>query len=126
MLWWIVETSAIVICGAAAVGRTDQLWQRTDDLLRAFIRLVQMRGKGNMMISLTDDAVIGPQLDITSVRRVHVHTNGRTLWVDVDGICRLRVCRMQGTLIEVKGKKLFEEEQGAKVRKVGAAKQDAE
>ena len=48
-----------------------------------------------MNISLADDSVVGPQLDITAPEHgVEVKYDGSVLWVNVDGVCRLRVCRM--------------------------------
>lgn len=42
-------------------------------------------------IGVSNDDLIGPQLDIVAPEVVEVKYNGRTLWINVDGICRLRI-----------------------------------
>lgn len=50
-----------------------------------------------MNISLSDDQATGPQLDITAPDNVEVllREDGKVLWVNVDGVCRLRICRVE-------------------------------
>jgi hypothetical protein len=49
-----------------------------------------------MQISLSDDSIVGPQLDITAPEMVQVQLrdDGKVLWVNVDGVCRLRISRI--------------------------------
>ena len=44
-------------------------------------------------ISAQNDDLIGPQIDVVHPQAVEVKYNGTTLWVNVDGICRLRIGR---------------------------------
>ncbi len=48
------------------------------------------------IISYNVDPVIGPQIDITAPKAVEVEWNAAktVLWVNVDGVCRLRVCQI--------------------------------
>jgi hypothetical protein len=44
-------------------------------------------------IGISNDETVGPQLDIVAPQQVEVKYNGRTLWINVDGVCRLRIGR---------------------------------
>jgi hypothetical protein len=46
-------------------------------------------------ITLNDDPILGPQVDITGpVHGVQIQYSGSVLWVNVDGICRFRICQI--------------------------------
>lgn len=47
--------------------------------------------------TLTDDPVVGPMLEISKPEHgveIELSDAGRTLWVNVDGVCRLRISRI--------------------------------
>lgn len=54
-------------------------------------------------IHLQNDEDTGPQLDITFPQTVEVKYNGKTLWINVDEICRLRISRSQAVTFDVEG-----------------------
>jgi hypothetical protein len=61
--------------------------------------------KSTAEIILTNEPIIGPQLDIATPLGVEVETNVERsiVWVNVDGVCRLRVCRIpKGKLTGIK------------------------
>lgn len=47
------------------------------------------------MISVQADEDVGPQMDIAKPQIVEVKYDGKTLWINVDGVCRLRVTRVK-------------------------------
>ena len=51
------------------------------------------------------EELIGAAVDITApnVVEVKVRDDGRVLWVNVDGICALRVCMIPHIVIDVAG-----------------------
>lgn len=52
-------------------------------------------------ISLSDDHLVGLQMDITAPTKgveVLVHTS--VIHINVDGICRLRICRIPRIIVE--------------------------
>lgn len=54
-------------------------------------------------IMLTDNSLFGPSLDITQPEHgveVRIRSDGKVLWVNVDGVCRLRVCMIDRLDIE--------------------------
>jgi len=55
---------------------------------------------------------IPQQLDITGaeVVEVGIRNDGRVLWVNVNGICRLRVCRIKTLVLQDARLKIDEEE----------------
>jgi len=55
-----------------------------------------------MHILATNEEPIGPQLDITGPCKVEVQIreDGTVLWVNVEGVCRLRICRVEELLME--------------------------
>lgn len=46
---------------------------------------------------------VGPQLDITAPRLVEVvvRQDHKSLWVNVDGVCRLRICQIDNITWDV-------------------------
>lgn len=54
-------------------------------------------------IHLVNEEEVGPQLDITFPEAVEVKYNGRVLWLNVDGVCRLRICRSKEITFDLPG-----------------------
>ena len=46
-----------------------------------------------MTFEQSNEDGIGPQIDINSPEEVEVRYDHKTLWVNVDGVCRLRISR---------------------------------
>lgn len=49
-------------------------------------------------INFSNDSIIGPQIDITKPDHgveIKIKSDGKVLWVNVDGVCRLRVCMIE-------------------------------
>lgn len=44
-------------------------------------------------IHVENNEGIGPQLDVNAPHTVEVKFNGKTLWINIDEVCRLRVSR---------------------------------
>ena len=40
---------------------------------------------------------VGEQLDITGAKivEVSIRSDGKVIWINVDGVCRLRVCQIE-------------------------------
>jgi hypothetical protein len=54
-------------------------------------------------IMMLDDEIIGPQLDITAplhAVQIQIKHNSSVVWVNVDGVLRLRICRIPKLEIE--------------------------
>lgn len=54
----------------------------------------------------TNEPVIGPQIDVVSpeIVQVEVRRDGEVVWVNVDGVCRLRISTpKQVTIIDPRG-----------------------
>lgn len=53
-------------------------------------------------VSGTDDGTIGPQMEIGApeVVQIVIDRGGQVIWVNVDGICRLRASRVGTVRIE--------------------------
>jgi hypothetical protein len=80
-----------LLCGSRGQGRGKPAQQTILSTALPF-KVMEM---AMPLISLADDPLVGPQLDITAPDHgVEVKYDGRVLWVNVDGVCRLRVCRM--------------------------------
>jgi hypothetical protein len=47
-------------------------------------------------VSHSNDAIFGHQLDISSPEKVEVlvRADRKVLWINVDGVCRLRICQI--------------------------------
>lgn len=53
-----------------------------------------------ILIHLENEEGTGPQLDITFPQSIEVKFNGKTLWVNIDEVCRLRVSRVNQAVIK--------------------------
>lgn len=58
--------------------------------------------------SLLDGETIGPQLDISNPShgvQVQIREDGGVLWVNIDGLMRLRVCGIKPGTLEIEDKR---------------------
>lgn len=51
-------------------------------------------------VHLENEEGTGPQLDITFPQSIEVKFNGKTLWVNIDEVCRLRVSRVNQAIVK--------------------------
>lgn len=49
-----------------------------------------------------DDDIVGKQMDITgaNIVDVQIRADGTVIWVNVDGVCKLRICRIEKLTVE--------------------------
>lgn len=58
-------------------------------------------------ITLGDDRIIGPFLEIANpTHGVQIQVNDKRIWVNVDGVCRMRISGSHETEVDVDGVKV--------------------